>query len=143
MAVGRREKLLVFGGDYPTPDGTGVRDYIHVEDLAAGHIAALTRLDATDFVSTWNLGTGHGTSVLELLHAFERACGHELPHEVVDRRPGDVAASYADPSLAEAEPGWRHPHRRRHVRRHVALAEQNPHGYPERLSVSPAAPARS
>ncbi len=108
VAVGRRDKLLVFGGDYPTPDGTGVRDYIHVEDLAAGHIAALARLDSTDAaVSTWNLGTGHGTSVLELLHAFERACGHALPHEVVDRRPGDVAASYADPTRAHAELGWR------------------------------------
>ncbi len=108
VAVGRREKLSVFGGDYPTPDGTGVRDYIHVEDLAAGHIAALHRLGSTDdAVSTWNLGTGHGTSVLELLHAFERACGHELPYEVVERRTGDIAASYADPSRAEAELGWR------------------------------------
>ena len=108
VAVGRREKLSIFGGDYPTPDGTGVRDYIHVEDLAAGHIAALVRLGTTtDAVSTWNLGTGHGTSVLELVTAFERACGHELAYEIVDRRPGDVAASYADPSRAEAELGWR------------------------------------
>ncbi|MGL5867119.1 MAG: UDP-glucose 4-epimerase GalE, partial [Dermatophilaceae bacterium] len=99
VAVGRREKLSVFGGDYPTPDGTGVRDYIHVDDLAAGHVAALQRLASTDQpVSTWNLGTGRGTSVLELLHAFERACGHELPYEIVARRPGDIAASYADPS---------------------------------------------
>jgi UDP-glucose 4-epimerase len=108
VAVGRREKLSIFGGDYPTPDGTGVRDYIHVEDLAAGHIAALVRLGTTtDAVSTWNLGTGRGTSVLELVTAFERACGHELAYEIVDRRPGDVAASYADPSRAEAELGWR------------------------------------
>ncbi len=108
VAVGRREKLLVFGDDYPTPDGTGVRDYIHVEDLAAGHIAALTRLGSTDDpVSTWNLGTGHGTSVLELLHAFERAVGHELPHEVVGRRAGDIATSFADPSRANRELGWR------------------------------------
>ena len=108
VAVGRREKLLVFGGDYPTPDGSGVRDYIHVQDLAAGHIAALHRLGTTtDAVSTWNLGTGHGTSVLELLAAFERACGHQLPYEIVDRRPGDVAASYADPTRAESELGWR------------------------------------
>ena len=93
VAVGRREKLFVYGDDYPTVDGTGVRDYIHVDDLAAGHIAALNRLTTTDApVSTWNLGTGHGTSVLELLHAFERACGHELPYEVVARRPGDIAA---------------------------------------------------
>ncbi|KGN32965.1 UDP-glucose 4-epimerase [Knoellia sinensis KCTC 19936] len=108
VAVGRREKLLVFGDDYPTPDGTGVRDYIHVEDLAAGHIAALTKLaTAEEPVSTWNLGTGHGTSVLELLHAFERAVGHELPYEIVDRRPGDIAASFADPRRAEAELGWK------------------------------------
>ncbi|MGB7819588.1 MAG: UDP-glucose 4-epimerase GalE [Ornithinibacter sp.] len=133
VAVGRRDRLSIFGGDYPTPDGTGVRDYIHVEDLAAGHIAALHRLGSTDdAVSTWNLGTGHGTSVLDLLHAFERACGHELPYEIVDRRPGDIAASYADPSRAEAELGWR-------ATRTVddmcvdtwRWQSQNPHGYPD------------
>ncbi|NHA67430.1 UDP-glucose 4-epimerase GalE [Phycicoccus flavus] len=108
VAVGRRERLYVFGDDYPTVDGTGVRDYIHVEDLAAGHVAALERLRSTEQpVSTWNLGTGHGTSVLELLQAFERACGHTLPYEVVARRPGDVAASYADASRAQADLGWR------------------------------------
>jgi UDP-glucose 4-epimerase len=108
VAVGRREKLAIFGGDYPTPDGTGVRDYIHVEDLAAGHIAALHRLGTTsDAVSTWNLGTGQGTSVLDLVKAFERACGHPVAYEIVDRRPGDVAASYADPTRAHAELGWR------------------------------------
>jgi len=107
VAVGRLEKLSIYGGDYPTPDGTGVRDYIHVDDLAAGHIAALNRLTTTDApVSTWNLGTGQGTSVLELLHAFERAVGRELPYEVVGRRAGDVASSYADPSKANAELGW-------------------------------------
>lgn len=107
VAVGRREKLSIFGGDYPTPDGTGVRDYIHVEDLAAGHIAALNKLASVDEpVSTWNLGTGNGTSVLELLHAFERAVGHDLPYEIVDRRPGDIAESYADPTRAEADLGW-------------------------------------
>jgi UDP-glucose 4-epimerase len=133
VAVGRLEKLRVFGDDYDTPDGTGVRDYIHVEDLAAGHIAALQRLTTTDApVSTWNLGTGHGTSVLELLHAFERACGHELPYEVVDRRTGDIAASYADPSLAEAELGWR---AERDVDDMCAdtwrWQSRNPHGYPD------------
>ena len=108
VAVGRREKLSIFGGDYPTPDGTGVRDYIHVEDLAAGHVAALNKLAPADEpVSTWNLGTGNGTSVLQMLHAFERAVGHELPHEIVDRRPGDIAESYADPTRAEAELGWK------------------------------------
>jgi UDP-glucose 4-epimerase len=107
VAVGRRDRLQVFGDDYDTPDGTGVRDYIHVEDLAAGHVAALNRLTTTDRpVSTWNLGTGHGTSVLELLHAFERACGHDLPYEIVARRAGDIATSYADPTRAHDELGW-------------------------------------
>jgi UDP-glucose 4-epimerase len=108
VAVGRREKLQVFGDDYDTPDGTGVRDYIHVEDLAAGHVAALEALATTgEPVNTWNLGSGRGTSVLELLHAFEKAVGRELPYEVVARRPGDVATSYADPAKANAELGWR------------------------------------
>jgi len=108
VAVGKLPELKVFGDDYPTPDGTALRDYIHVEDLAAGHLAALTRLGSTDArVSTWNLGTGHGSSVLEVLHAFERACGHELPHTVEGRRAGDIAASYADPSRAESELRWR------------------------------------
>ena len=107
VAVGRLAKLRVFGDDYDTPDGTPLRDYIHVEDLAAGHVAALTRLASTDrAVSTWNLGTGKGTSVLEMLHAFERAVGRALPYEVVGRRSGDIAASYADPGRANAELGW-------------------------------------
>ena len=107
VAVGKREKLSVFGGDYDTVDGTGVRDYIHVEDLAAGHVAALEALTTTsESVNVWNLGSGRGTSVLELLHAFERAVGRELPYEIVARRPGDVASSYADPAKANAELGW-------------------------------------
>ena len=107
VAVGKRDKLAIFGDDYDTPDGTGVRDYIHVEYLAAGHIAAVEKLATTDQpVSTWNLGSGRGTSVLELLRAFEKAVGRELPYEVVARRPGDVASSYADPSKANAELGW-------------------------------------
>ena len=107
VAVGRREKLRIFGDDYSTPDGTAVRDYIHVEDLAAGHVAALARLTSTDqAVSTWNLGTGTGTSVFDVLHAFERAVGHDLPYEVVGRRAGDIAASYADPGRANEELGW-------------------------------------
>ncbi len=133
VAVGRRDLLRVFGDDYPTPDGTALRDYIHVEDLAAGHVAALARLEATDEpVSTWNLGTGTGTSVLEMLHAFERAVGHELPYEIVGRRAGDIAASYADPALAEAELGWR---ASRTVDDMCADAwrwqSQNPNGYPD------------
>ena len=107
VAVGRLEKLRIFGDDYDTPDGTPLRDYIHVEDLAAGHVAALARLTSTDrAVSTWNLGTGTGTSVFNMLHAFERAVGRELPYEVVGRRTGDIAASYADPGRANAELGW-------------------------------------
>ena len=107
VAVGRREFLAVYGDDYPTKDGTGERDYIHVEDLAAGHLAALTRLGTMDEpVGTWNLGTGHGTSVLEMLHAFSRAVGRDLPSRVVGRRAGDVAVSYADPSKANRELGW-------------------------------------
>jgi UDP-glucose 4-epimerase len=107
VAVGRLEKLRVFGDDYDTPDGTPLRDYIHVEDLAAGHVAALARLTSTDrSVSTWNLGTGKGTSVFEMLHAFERTVGRALPYEVVGRRAGDIAASYADPGRANAELGW-------------------------------------
>lgn len=107
VAVGKRDKLMVFGDDYDTVDGTGVRDYIHVEDLAAGHVAALEALTTTDkSVNVWNLGSGQGTSVLQLLKAFERAVGREIPYEVVARRPGDVAVSYADPSKANAELGW-------------------------------------
>ncbi|WP_109472447.1 UDP-glucose 4-epimerase GalE [Ornithinimicrobium cavernae] len=111
VAVGRRERLQVFGDDYDTPDGTGVRDYIHVVDLARGHLAALERLAVTDEpLSVWNLGTGRGTSVLELVAAFEQASGRPVPYDVVARRPGDVAASYADPSRAQAELGWRAEH---------------------------------
>ncbi|WP_286958310.1 MULTISPECIES: UDP-glucose 4-epimerase GalE [Arsenicicoccus] len=107
VAVGRREHLNIFGDDYDTPDGTGLRDYIHVEDLAAGHVAALNRLgQVDDAVSTWNLGTGHGTSVKEMLAAFSRAVGRDLPYQVAPRRPGDIAASYADPSRANRELGW-------------------------------------
>lgn len=105
VAVGKRAELQVFGDDYDTPDGTGVRDFIHVEDLAAGHLAALDGM-TTPF-RAWNLGTGRPASVLELVAAFERASGKPIPHRIVARRPGDVAASYADPSRAEAELGWR------------------------------------
>ena len=108
VAVGKRSRLAVFGADYPTPDGTALRDYIHVDDLAAGHLAALRRLaEVTDPVSTWNLGTGRPSSVLEVLHAFENACGRSLPYLIVGRRAGDVACSYADTSRATAELGWR------------------------------------
>ncbi len=108
VAVGRRDKLVVFGDDYPTADGTCERDYIHVEDLAAGHVAALNTLATTEkAVSVWNLGTGQGTSVLEMVHAFERAVGRELPYEIGPRRAGDQPRSWADPARANDELGWR------------------------------------
>lgn len=107
VAVGRQEKLSVFGSDYPTPDGTGVRDYIHVMDLAAGHGCALERLRENPGLVTYNLGTGRGYSVLEMIAAFEKASGRDIPYQVVGRREGDIAVCYADPSLAEHELGWR------------------------------------
>jgi UDP-glucose 4-epimerase len=106
VAVGRLERLSVFGGDYPTPDGTGVRDYIHVVDLAIGHLCALERLRLKPGVATYNLGTGRGYSVLEVVAAFERACGRAIPYRIIDRRPGDVAATYANPARANRELGW-------------------------------------
>ncbi len=107
VAVGQRERLRVFGGDYDTPDGTGVRDYIHVLDLAEGHVAAVRRLLELPESFTVNLGTGRGYSVLEVVRAFEKASGRTVPYEIVPRRPGDVAACYADPSLAHRLLGWR------------------------------------
>jgi UDP-glucose 4-epimerase len=107
VAVGKRAKLQVFGNDYDTPDGTGVRDYLHVMDLAEGHVAALRHLLDGKGSLTVNLGTGEGTSVLELVQAFERASGKRVPYEIVARRPGDVAACWADPSLAAETIGWR------------------------------------
>ncbi len=106
VAVGKLPVVRVFGDDYPTPDGTGVRDYIHVVDLALGHLCALDRLAAAPGVVAYNLGTGQGNSVLEVVAAFGRAAGRAIPYEIVGRRPGDVAASYADPSKARAELGW-------------------------------------
>jgi UDP-glucose 4-epimerase len=107
VAVGRRPYLNVFGNDYPTPDGTGVRDYIHVVDLALGHVAALRYLDEHEGVLTVNLGTGKGYSVLDMVRAFSAASGREVPYRIAPRRPGDVACCYADPTLAERLLGWR------------------------------------
>ena len=107
VAVGRRESLRVFGGDYPTPDGTGVRDFIHVMDLAEGHVAALKHFDEAKGLVTVNLGTGQGVSVLQMVAAFEKACGKKIPYEIVDRRPGDIAECWADPALAQQVLGWR------------------------------------
>lgn len=106
VAVGRRQELSIFGGDYPTPDGTGVRDYIHVVDLARGHLAALGKLDQLAGVVPVNLGTGQGYSVLDVVAAFEKASGQPVPYRIVERRPGDVAACYADPRRARELLGW-------------------------------------
>lgn len=106
VAVGKLKELAVFGKDYPTPDGTGVRDYIHVVDLARGHLRALEKLRTKPGLVIYNLGTGRGYSVLEVVSAFSKACGKPIPYKIVGRRPGDVASSYADPSLAHRELGW-------------------------------------
>ncbi|MDR7098308.1 UDP-glucose 4-epimerase [Lysobacter niabensis] len=107
VAIGRRAKLSVFGGNYPTPDGTGVRDYIHVMDLAEAHVHAVERLRPGQGCQALNLGTGRGVSVLELVRAFEWASGRTVPYAIVDRRPGDVAECWADPSRAAEVLGWR------------------------------------
>lgn len=107
VAVGKREQLSVFGNDYPTPDGTGVRDYIHVVDLARGHVKALQKLAGKTGLLTVNLGTGQGYSVLEMVAAFSQASGRPVPYQIVVRRPGDIAACYADPAYALEVLGWR------------------------------------
>ena len=106
VAVGKRPQLTVFGTDYDTPDGTCIRDYIHVTHLAEGHVRALEKIKEKCGVKIYNLGTGKGYSVLEVLHAFEEACGKKLPHVLADRRAGDLAVTYSDPSLAKEELGW-------------------------------------
>ena len=107
VAVGQRPQLQVYGGDWPTPDGTGMRDYIHVMDLAEGHVAALDHLARGPGLLTVNLGTGRGVSVLDMVRAFEQASGRPVPYRIVDRRAGDIAACWADPTLAAELLGWR------------------------------------
>ena len=133
VAIGKLDHLNVFGGDYPTPDGTGVRDYIHVEDLAAGHVAALKKFEEPHCgLKIYNLGTGHGYSVLQIVEAFRKATGKEIPYVITDRRPGDIPECYADPAKAKAELGWE-------AKKTLAdMAEdswrwqkQNPNGYGE------------
>ena len=130
VAVGQRPQLQVFGDDYPTPDGTGVRDYIHVQDLAEGHVAALDALLQRGQSLTVNLGTGQGHSVLEVVRAFEQASGRAVPYQIMPRRPGDVAQCYADPALAQQQLGWQ---ARRSLADMCADAwrwqSQNPRGY--------------
>jgi UDP-glucose 4-epimerase len=106
VANGQREKLSVYGGDWPTPDGTGLRDYIHVVDLAIGHVKTLDKLATAPGTLTYNLGTGRGNSVLEMVRAFEAASGKTIPFQIVARRPGDIAKCYADPARARDELGW-------------------------------------
>ena len=107
VAIGKREKLSVFGSDYPTVDGTGVRDYIHVVDLAKGHVCAIKKLQTGCGLKAWNLGVGSGTSVLQMVAAFEKAADLTIPYELVARRPGDIAECWADASLAAEELGWK------------------------------------
>jgi len=131
VAAGRRERLNVFGGDYPTRDGTGVRDYIHVVDLVRGHLAALDWALRNTGVGTFNLGTGRGYSVLEMVRAFEAASGRPVPFEITGRRPGDVAECYADPSRAERELGWRATRTLADMCRDAwAWQKKNPDGFP-------------
>ena len=130
VAVGRHPFVRVFGNDYPTPDGTGVRDYIHVVDLALGHLAALEALEKVDGCQAVNLGTGQGSSVLEVVAAASKAVGHDLPYEVLDRRPGDIAATWADPALARDLLGWQAERTLDDMcADHWRWQSSNPHGY--------------
>ncbi len=130
VAVGKREKLSVFGGDYNTHDGTGVRDYIHVVDLADGHLKALDKLKQKPGLVTFNLGTGIGYSVIDMIKAFEEACGHKVGYEVVARRPGDIAACYADPTYAQKELNWQTTHTIQDMARSSwKWQSNNPNGY--------------
>jgi UDP-glucose 4-epimerase len=130
VAVGKLPELRVFGNDYPTPDGTGVRDYIHVVDLALGHLRAIEKLAERPGVVIYNLGTGRGYSVLEVIRAFEKACHKPIPYRIVERRSGDIAASFADPSRARQELGWE---ATRDIDKMCAdvwrWQSNNPHGY--------------
>lgn len=130
VAVGRLQELRVFGGDYHTPDGTGVRDYIHVVDLADAHVRAVQKLSSSPGLEAYNLGTGRGSSVLEVVAAFEEATGQKIPYQIVDRRPGDVSAAYADPSKAERDLSWKAEHDLYDICRDGWRWQQkNPNGY--------------
>ncbi len=132
VAVGRLDHLSVYGNDYPTPDGTGVRDYIHVVDLARGHVSAIDYLMAHAGVEVFNLGTGNGYSVLDMVHAFERANGAKVPYQIAPRRPGDLATCYADPAKSEKVLGWKAEHSLDDMcRDSFRWQSQNPQGYGE------------
>ena len=131
VAIGKLEKLSVFGGDYDTPDGTGVRDYIHVVDLAKGHVKALQALENKPQVLTINLGTGNGYSVLDMVKAFEKASGKDIPYQIVGRRPGDIATCYADVDYALEKLGWSAEHKLDEMCEDTwRWQSQNPDGYP-------------
>lgn len=130
VAVGRHKEVMVFGSDYPTPDGTGVRDYIHVMDLASGHIAALNKVSQKAGLHTYNLGTGKGTSVLEMIVAFEKASGKHIQYKIVDRRPGDIAECWSSPKKALDDLGWQAQHSVQDmVNDSWRWQAQNPNGY--------------
>lgn len=130
VAVGKLDKLSVFGDDYPTPDGTGVRDYIHVVDLAEGHLKALEKLRGAPGLLIYNLGTGKGYSVIEVINAFKEASGQDVPYKITERRPGDAAECYADPTKAQKELGWKAERNLLDMCRDVWLWQsQNPNGY--------------
>ncbi|MCK4957580.1 MAG: GDP-mannose 4,6-dehydratase, partial [Candidatus Cloacimonetes bacterium] len=130
VAIGKLKELSVFGNDYPTPDGTGVRDYIHVVDLANGHLKALGKLNENPGIVTYNLGTGKGYSVLDMINAFKDVSGIEIPYKIVDRRSGDIAACYADPTKSNGELNW---FAKRGIKEMCAdtwhWQQQNPEGY--------------
>lgn len=132
VAVGKRGHLNVFGNDYPTHDGTGVRDYIHVVDLATGHVKALEKLTENPGVFICNLGTGHGSSVLDMIKAFEKATGISIPYKIAPKRPGDAAICFADPSRAKEELGWNAERNLEDMCRDAwRWQSQNPEGYPD------------
>ena len=130
VAVGKRPFLTVFGNDYPTPDGTGVRDYLHVMDLAEGHLSAIKYMNGKYGRFIFNLGTGNGYSVLDMVKAMEKACGNEIKYKIGDRRPGDIATCYADASLAKKEMSWEATRDLDEMCRDLwCWQEQNPNGF--------------
>ena len=132
VAVGKREKLHVFGNDYATHDGTGVRDYLHVVDLARGHLRALEKVQVMTGVEAYNLGTGVGYSVLDVVRSFVEATGQEIPYVITERRPGDIAECYADPTKALQELGWKAEKNLIEMCRDAwRWQKNNPHGYEE------------
>lgn len=136
VAVGKLAELNVYGDDYPTADGTGIRDYLHVVDLAIAHVKALSRFSQQPAVDVYNLGTGQGQSVLEVIHAFEKASGRKISYRIGPRRPGDIAASYADPSKAKRELGWKAERNLFDMCRDSwNWQSQNPQGYEEMLPI--------